>query len=302
MRAVRIIGRSIASGCKSIFRNFSLSMASITCTMITLILVAIGILLSYNIQEIAKHIESELTIVVFMDSSTSEADIKKAESDFKGIENVNTIVYKSKEEARDDCIKAGGDMAKMCELYGIEALQDSFIIKVFKVEEMNETATTIKNMDHVKDLSYGERTVSELLKAFKVVKNATIVLVVALVLVTTFLISNTIKITIFSRKNEIEIMRLVGTGNMVIKMPFLFEGLILGAIGAVIPIIITIVGYNIAYQSYGASSMSSSNLLRVIELATPDSVVYITSLALLVIGSVVGMFGSVRAVRRFLKI
>lgn len=302
MKGLRIIYRSIASGGKSIFRNFSLSIASITCTMITLILVAIGILLSYNTQVIAKNIEDELTMVVFLEKGTEDADILKTQDALMAIDNVNTVNLKSRKEAQEDCIKAGGDMAKMCEIYGEAALQDSFIVKVYDVEDMMETATTIRNLDHTGELTYGEKTVSELIKVFKVVQNATIILVVALVLITTFLIGNTIKITIFSRRNEIEIMRLVGTGNTVIRLPFLFEGLFLGAIGAIVPILVTIFGYNFAYESFGASSVSATNMLKVVKLAEPSSIVYTTCLALLLIGAVVGMFGSYRAVRKFLKI
>jgi len=277
-------------------------MASITCTMITLVLVAVGILLSYNIRSIAENIENELTMVIFLERDIEEEAIGKFESGLKNIDNVDTVTFKSKTEAREDCIAAGGDMAMMCEIYGEEALQDSFIITVFKADDMNETATTIRNMDYVHELTYGERTVSELIKIFRVTQNATIVLVVALVLVSMFLIGNTIKITIFSRKHEIEIMRLVGTGNTTIKIPFFFEGLFLGVIGSIIPILITIFGYDLAYTSFTNNAAQASNLLSVIRLVEPSNVIYITSLALLVIGGVVGMIGSVRAVRKFLKI
>ena len=138
MRMFRIIGRSITTSWRSIFRNFSLSMASITCTMITLVLVAVGILLSYNIRSIAENIENELTMVIFLERDIEEEAIGKFESGLKNIDNVDTVTFKSKTEAREDCIAAGGDMAMMCEIYGEEALQDSFIITVFKADDMND--------------------------------------------------------------------------------------------------------------------------------------------------------------------
>ena len=129
------------------------------------------------------------------------------------------------------------------------------------------------------------------------VKKICIILVVALIVVTAFLITNTIKITIFSRRNEINIMRLVGTSNTVIKMPFVFEGFLLGAIGSLIPIIITIVGYTYLYEVMGGVMFSN-----LVELVEPSKIIYFTALILFVIGSVVGMFGSGRAVRKYLKI
>ena len=121
--------------------------------------------------------------------------------------------------------------------------------------------------------------------------------VIALVLVTIFLNENTIKITIFSRKNEIGIMRLVGTSNIVIKLPFIFEGFILGLIGAILPIVITIFGYSYFYDVLGGKIYTD-----LLTLVKPSDIVYISSFVLAIIGSLVGVFGSIKAVRRYLKI
>ena len=158
----------------------------------------------------------------------------------------------------------------------------------------------IKNIDKVDIVKYGESMVNELIKVFDYVKNGTIILVVGLILVTVFLINNTIKITIFSRKKEIDIMRLVGTSNTVIKLPFLIEGFLIGMIGSIIPILVTIFGYSFAYNALDVAGLS--NIMSVIKLVNPNDVVYMTSLLIFIIGSVVGMFGSVRAVRKYLTI
>ncbi|MDD2208828.1 MAG: permease-like cell division protein FtsX [Bacilli bacterium] len=302
MRIFRIIGRSIESSFKSIFRNFSLSMASITCTIITLILVSIGILFSYNINNITEDIERELTIVTLMNKDITAEELKTTEKDLKKIYNVDEIKFVSKEDIKKDLAEQNETYAKIIDTWGEDEnpLQDSFVITVKEIKDINETATTIKNLEHVALVKYGESMVNELINIFDVVKNATIVLVVALVLVTTFLIGNTIKITIFSRKSEIDIMRLVGTSNSVIKLPFIFEGFLLGAIGSILPILITILGYTWAYNFLSSASLSS--ILNVVRLAQPSSIVYTTSLILFGIGAVVGMFGSLRAVRRYLTI
>lgn len=302
MRIFRIIGRSVNSSFKSIFRNFSLSMASITCTIITLLLVSIGILLSYNINNITKEIENELTIVILMEKGITSENLNIAETTLKDVDNVEGVKFNSKESIKKDLASQNDTYAKIVETWGEDEnpLQDSFVITVKNVKDINETATTIKNIDHVDRVKYGESMVNELINIFDVVKNGTIVLVVALVLVTIFLIGNTIKITIFSRRNEIDIMRLVGTSNIVIKLPFIIEGFLLGALGSILPILITIIGYTYAFNSL--SSAGISNILNVIKLAEPSSIVYITSLILLIIGSVVGMLGSLKAVRRYLTI
>lgn len=302
MKIFRIIGRSITGAAKSIARNFSLSMASITCTVITLILVSLGLLVSYNVNNITKDIEKELTIVVFMQKDITEEELKTTEEKLKKIDNVEKVTYTSKETIKNDMMSEYPSFSKMMDSWkdNDNPFQDSYIIKVKDVRDINETVTTIKNLDKIDLVKYSESTIGELIKIFDAIKTGTIILVVGLILVTAFLINNTIKITIFSRRNEIDIMRLVGTSNTVIKLPFLFEGLFIGVLGSIIPILVTIFGYNYAYNAL--SSLGTSNLLSVIKLVNPDAIVYKASLIILIIGAVVGMFGSVKAVRKYLTV
>ena len=302
MKIFRIIGRSISGAAKSIARNFSLSMASITCTVITLILVSLGLLVSYNVNNITKDIEKELTIVVFMQKDITEEELKTTEEKLKKIDNVEKVTFTSKETIKNDMMSEYPSFSKMMDSWkeNDNPFQDSYIIKVKDVRDINETVTTIKNLDKIDLVKYSESTIGELIKTFDAIKTGTIILVVGLILVTAFLINNTIKITIFSRRNEIDIMRLVGTSNTVIKLPFLFEGLFIGVLGSIIPILITIFGYNYAYDAL--SSLGTSNLLSVIKLVNPDAIVYKASLIILIIGAVVGMFGSVKAVRKYLTV
>lgn len=302
MRIFRIIGRSIANAGKSIIRNFSLSMASITCTIITLVLVAIGFLISYNVNNITKDIEKEMTISVFIDKSVTAEELTELTDKLKKIDNVKNVVFKSKEEVKEEIQKENDDFSKLIGAFGDDEnpFQDSYVIEVEDIKDINETATTIKNLDKVEKVKYGEDSVNYMIKVFDVVRKGTIILVIGLILVTTFLINNTIKITIFSRKNEIDIMRLVGTSNAVIKLPFLIEGFLIGLFGSIIPILITIFGYTFAYNELTISS--SSNFMSLIKLSAPGTIIYRISLYLALIGTVVGMLASVKAVRKYLTI
>jgi len=299
MKAFRIISRSIRDSFKSIFRNFSLSLASISCTVITLILVSLAILASYNVTSMTDKIEKDLTMVVFVDNKATNEDIDNVRKDIENINNIDNIVFRSKEEIKNSMANENEAFKNIMDSWKEDEnpLQSTFILKVKELKEIKETATTIKNIDKVTLVKYGESMVDRMVSAFDIIKKVCIILVIALVLVTAFLITNTIKITIFSRRNEINIMRLVGTSNTAIKLPFLFEGLFLGIIGALLPIVCTILGYTYLYESMGG--VMFSNLL---ELVSPSKIIYITSLALLIIGSLVGMFGSINAVRKYLKI
>lgn len=302
MKVIRIIGRSITNAGKSIARNFSLSMASITCTIITLILVSLGVLVSYNVNNITKDIEKELTIVVFMKKETTKEELNKTKDALSKIDNVADVKYTSKDDIKNNMASEYPSFSKMMESWTDvnNPFQDSYIVSVKDVRDINETVTIIKNLDNVDIVKYSESMVGELINIFDAIKTGTICLVVGLVLVTAFLINNTIKITIFSRRNEIDIMRLVGTSNTVIKLPFLFEGLFIGVLGAIIPILVTIFGYTYIYNA--VSSLGTSNILSIIKLTSPELIVYKTSLFILIIGAVVGMFGSVKAVRKYLTV
>ena len=133
--------------------------------------------------------------------------------------------------------------------------------------------------------------------AFSSVEKVTYGIVIALILVTVFLIINTIKLTISARRREIGIMRLVGASNFTIKTPFIIEGMILGLLGSIVPIIITTYGYLAFYKHFDGHLYS-----KLIELIKPEPFIYNISLMVLGIGIVVGMVGSASAVKKYLKI
>jgi len=176
-------------------------------------------------------------------------------------------------------------------------LQDTYTVKVKDIEKIGETAKKIGKIENVNVVKYGEGMVEQLISVFDIVKNISIGMVVALIIVTAFLIANTIKITIHSRKREIEIMRLVGASNINIKIPFIFEGFLLGVLGAIIPIVLTIYAYTVLYEKFDGQLFSPF-----IKLIEPTPFIYMVSGVLIVIGIIVGMVGSLRAVKKHLKI
>lgn len=299
MKLIRIFNRSIRDSFKSIFRNLSLSVASISCTVITLILVALAILATENVTDMTDKIEKDLTMIVFVDNKASEEEINNVKSELTNIDNIDSITFRSKDEIKNNMSSENETFKKITDSWGEDEnpLQSTYILKVKNINKIKETASTIKNIDKVTLVKYGETMVDRMVSVFDVIKKGCWVIVIALVVVTIFLITNTIKITIFSRRNEINIMRLVGTSNTVIKLPFIFEGLLLGIFGSLIPVILTIFGYTYFYESMGGVILSN-----LVELTKPNLIIYSTSLALLIIGGAVGMFASARAVRKYLKI
>ena len=299
MKPLRILGRSISSAFKSVFRNLSLSIASISCIVITLIIVSFAIILSSNVNNFTSEIENDLTIVVFVNKDATDEEITALKGNLDALPNIKSIEYQSKNDIKLSMQDENEAFYSIMSEWGEDEnyLQACYVVTVDNVENIGETATTIKNLEKVDVVKYGEGMVEQLISIFDIVKKVTVVAVIALVFVTAFLISNTIKITIYSRKNEIDIMRLVGTSNAVIKLPFIFEGLFLGVFGSIIPVLCTIYGYVFLYDKMGGVVFSN-----IITLIDPYNFVYQISLALIGIGAVVGMFGSYKAVRKYLKI
>ena len=300
MKFFRSIKRYFRDAAKSVVRNFSLSLASISCITITLIVVALSIVLSYNVEEMTKHVSSNISIVVFLDGKSDENDLSRIKSSIERLDNVEEITFKSKQEYAKEIKNMDDRFSLIVDSWTDTTipLLDSYEVKVKNIEKIKDTADKIKKMDKVSSVNFGEEYIESVITIFGVIEKVCIGGVVALVLVTAFLITNTIKLAIFSRKTEIEIMRLVGASNMAIKIPFLIEGSFIGLFGSIIPIIIMAYGYNTLYNYLGGQLFSSS----LGKLVAPYPFILWTSLLLLLIGLLVGMFGSSRAVRKYLKI
>lgn len=299
MKAFRILGRNIRDSFKSVFRNFSLSIASISCITITLIVVAIAIVLSDNVNNFATLVEKDVTIVTFINNDVTDDDISILGDKIKRLNNVDSVTFNSKMDIMKEMMESSDVFNNIMSNWTEETtpIQNTYLVKVVDIEKIKDVADEIKKMDGVAVVKYGEGMVEQLVSVFDIVRKISIGLVIALIIVTAFLIANTIKITIFSRKREIEIMRLVGASNINIKIPFIFEGLFLGIMGSIIPICVTIFGYITLYTKFDGQLFSPF-----IRLITPEPFVYSISLILILIGMAVGMFGSLRAVKKYLKI
>lgn len=299
MKFFRNIRRYFRDARKSVFRNFSLSLASISCITITLLVVSFSIILSYNVENFAESIRRDVTVVIFLKGDTTETDKTRIEKEIRETKNVEELKFVSKTETAES-LKDNDTFKGIIETWTDETnpLLDSFMLKVKDIDTIKETVNKIKKIDGVNNVNYGEEMIDQLITIFKVVEKVSIGIVIALIVVTAFLISNTIKLAIFSRKREIEIMRLVGASNISIKVPFVIEGLFIGVLGSIIPIILSVYGYISLYDFFSGKLFNSS----LAKLVSPAPFMYYTSLILLLIGILVGMFGSYRAVKKYLKI
>lgn len=299
MKPFRMFGRSIRDAFKSVFRNFSLSLASISCITITLLVVAIALMGSLNVEHFTKNIKDDVTIVVYTQDEydSDKSNITKAK--IQQLDNIATIEYKSKDKLKEEMGETSEALKQIMENWDDDTnpLKDTFLVTVKNIKGIDTTAKQIEKMEEIDYVDYGETMVNRLVKTFDLLEKGMIIAVVSLVIVTVFLIINTIKLTIFSRKREISIMRLVGASNITIKMPFIIEGMVLGLLGSIIPVIVTIYGYFFLYENFDGQVISP-----LIQLIKPEPFIYMVSLIIIVLGIVVGMLGSYRASRKYLKI
>lgn len=300
MKLFRMFGRGIRDAFKSVFRNSSLSLASVSCITITLIVIAISLLVVENVNNFTDSIKEDVTLVVFINRSADDLKLEEIVEEIDKISNVQSSRIKTKEETRDEFVEDSGDvLGKYMEDMDEDELplKDSILVKVIDLKDVKDTVAKIKEIELVDSVNYGESMVEKMVDVFDVIKRITILILIALIAVNIFLIVNTIKLTIFSRKREISIMRLVGASNFSIKFPFVIEGMVIGMIGSIIPIMLVVYGYTSLYLRFDGVVLSS-----LIKLENPQPLVLKVSLIVLVIGIVVGMIGSSRAVRKFLKV
>lgn len=301
MKFFRLIGRSIRDAFKSVIRNFSLSLASISCITITLIIIGSTLIIAKNVDNFATLIKEDVTVVTFFDNSLTKEQEEEIITKIKAIENVDvsSCEYTSKQDIKNKMESEKNEISKILSTWNDSEnpLMDTYTLKVKDINDIKKTVSEIENIKGVESVSYGEGIVEQLVKAFDKVEKITLVVGLALILVTIFLIINTIKLTIFSRQKEISIMRLVGASNSRIKFPFIIEGVILGIIGSIIPVLTMTYGYQALYQSLKGQLFSP-----IIRLVHPMPFTIQISLLIVLVGMLVGMIGSARAVRRYIKI
>ncbi|MFD2442678.1 permease-like cell division protein FtsX [Bacillus sp. CGMCC 1.16607] len=295
---IRTIGRHTKESLKSLARNGWMSFASISSVTVTLILVGVFFVIMMNLNQVAKNIEEDVVIRVHIDTAANKTDQEALKQKIDHIPEVKSIVFSSKETELNNLIKSMGEEGKAFKLIEQEnPLNDVFIVKTKEPTDTMKVAKQIEKLEYASKVKYGQGSVEKLFKFFSASRNVGIALIIGLLFTAMFLISNTIKITIVARRREIQIMRLVGATNAFIRWPFFLEGLWLGILGSVLPIILVSSTYYYAYD-YMAPKLKG----HFIQLLAFDPFIYQVSGLLVLMGALIGVWGSLMSVRKFLKI
>ena len=293
--------RHLREGFKGTLRNGWMTFAAISAVTITLLLVGVFALVMFNVNEISENVESDVEIQVFVTRTAEEANVEKLGENLEQIPGVESVTFSSKEDELENFRNQLGEDANA---YGTvekdNPLHDRYIVKASDPLETETVADAVQSLANVDKVTYGQDYIDKMFAFFNGIRIGGLVLIVGLTLMAMFLISNTIKMTIFSRRREIEIMRLVGAKNSFIRWPFFIEGLLLGVFGALIPIAVIYFGYDVAYSALQPSlDQLNSDIFKLID---PSILTTQVSLVLLALGAFIGIWGSTTSLGRFLKV
>lgn len=295
---LRTIRRHFGEGTKNIFRNGWMSVASIGAVTMTLALVGVFLAIVLNLNEIAKNIEKDVEIKVFIDRLANEEEIEELQHKLSDMSTVESVRFASNDEELLSLAESMGEQGEAWLLYQQDnPLNHAFVVRTIEPTDTEPTAEEIAEYDNVDNVNYGKDVVENLFKFNSFARNVGLVVVIGLILTAIFLISNTIKLTIMARSKEIGIMKLVGATNGFIRWPFFVEGLLLGVFGSIIPISMILFGY-----SYLERLLTDQIHFRAIELLAFNPFAWQLSLVILAIGTFIGVWGSVMSVRKFLKV
>ncbi|MDT8858754.1 permease-like cell division protein FtsX [Alkalihalobacillus sp. MEB130] len=295
---LRTLGRHVREGTKNLGRNGWMTFASISAVAVMLLVVGVFLLLIMNVNNVASTIEDDVEIKVYIELTASEEQQQELQAEIEQLPNIESVTYVGKEEGLDQLIDSLDESGAVFESIREEnPLNDSFVVRAISPQLTEQVAATIEPLTNVERVNYGKDFIERLFSITDFVRMIGLILVVGMLFTAMFLIANTIKLTIVARKREIQIMKLVGATNGFIRWPFFIEGILLGVLGAIIPIVIIGVGYSYLITNYGMRIE-----LLFFSLLPPFPYVWQIAGLLLAIGAFIGMWGSMMSVRKFLKV
>lgn len=283
-------------GFRNVWVNRLMSLASVTVLMACLIIMGAGIMIYFNINNVVDKVQSQNVVMVYVANDASEDETTQIGTSLKGISNVESCEFVPKEVAFQEQIQSMGGDAALFEGFDEIPLPDAYKVTVKDLSQFENTVSQIKQIDKVDSVRENSDLASKLLSLRHAVSIVSVGLVIMLFLVALFIISNTIRITMFSRKLEISIMKAVGATNWFIRWPFMIEGMILGTISG-------IVSLGVLWGLYAVAEKVFAQTLSLIGFSlVPFSGYWWQILLVFVaIGLFTGGFGSLVSMAKYLK-
>lgn len=289
------VGYLTKEGFKSIFKHGLMSFASVTIIMACLIIMGVFVMLALNINGIIDKLEAQNEIVAFVDESYTEARAMGLKNAVLSVENVSSVEFVTRKDAMDSFAEDYEN--GLFDEIDATVFRDRFIVHVYDIELTAETKADLEKVEGIAKVNAHLEYADGFIKVRNVVSIISAVLVAILAVISVFIMSNTIKLAAFTRREEIAIMRMVGATNSFIRFPFIVEGLILGLLGGGLGFLAVWGLYTVVCNNLLTSAMSG-----LIEIVAFGSIMWPLLGVFLGVGVLVGAFGSNIAIRNYLKV
>lgn len=280
----------------SLKRNHWMTFASISTVAVSLLILGLFLIIILNLNNMASHLESQVEISVYLKDDLSQKEQTAIHDKILALQGIDEINFVSKEEALKRFKERLGDQQTLLTALGdTNPLPDAFEVRLKQPEMVKTAANSINNFEGVESAKFGQDVIEQLFDLTKMIRIFGAVIIVFLAFATIFIISNTIRLTVFARRKEIGIMKYVGATDWFIRWPFLMEGMVLGFLGSIVAMLIL----RASYSTMTARIYDTLTFLPLIpEYPFLDQI----SLLLLVVGTAIGALGSTISLKRFMKV
>lgn len=292
----RTFGYFIKEGMANLGRNSLMSLASIGSVASALIILGIFLIITLNFNFIVDTVESQVEITAYLDDSLMDEEISRIGRELIQVHGVKEVTFVSREQALKEFREQLGDKeGLLAAMEKDNPLPNSYRIRTQQPEIVKDVANMIGRIEGIAEVKYGKEIVDKLFKITGIIRFVGISVMAVLSIISIFIISNTIKLTVYARRREIEIMKYIGATDWFIRWPFLIEGMVLGFLGSLIAVGVLNVAY---YYLFNFVVLN----IPIITLLPFDVFLYDLSIWFLGIGTFIGAVGSGISIRRFLRV
>lgn len=294
---IRNVKYFFSQGFKGLVSNSLMTLASIGIVIASLVIFGFFLILGMNLNSVGDQIKDQCEITVFVPREMEHDDVRAIGSKLTEIKHVKDARLFSKEE-RFQNYKEGQHSAEAEVVETLEKdnpLRDAYVLTLDDVSKAKQVAEAAGKIEGVEEVSNRQEIINQVLSITNTVKLVSAWLLAILALIAVFIISNTIKLGMYARRKEINIMKFVGATNWFIRWPFIIEGMLIGAVGAAIAAGIVLVGYNSVLPAI-------QDFMGDIEIVKLDDVTTYVSVAFLIMGVIIGMVGSAMSIRKHLHV
>ena len=295
-----IMGYLIGDGFRNVFRNKKSTVSCLIIMCAAMLIFGIFFAIGENVSHIMKIVTEEQGIQVFLKEDVTDDQIKEAEKILDEIEGINTITYISREDAMQQVKSQYQENADLIEGIPEEIMPPSYIVTLTDLEMNQEVQDEItEKIPYLDRISSSNETITTLMGIAKGIRIISMILLAILVIISIFIISNTIKLTVYARRKEISIMKYVGATNGFIRWPFIVEGIIIGVISAIISIIIVGLAYNAIINKLITVDTIKTLEISFVSFADMFNLIIIVYL---ILGIGIGIIGSITSMKKYLQV